>query len=248
MPRIDVSRRLALFVCIALLSTFHTCLAQESRATITGSVTDPSGAAIPGASVVAKHLATNLETKTTTNEAGIYVVPLLNTGMYTITVTATGFKTGVVGQVLLDVSERRHIDIKLELGAVSEAVTVSAAADLLDTADASRGMLFDSNKIADLPLLGKNTYTLAYQANGVLHINPQGSITDRPYDNGGMDAIRINGGQAFTNEYLLDGAPNTNVERGNVNSLTFVPPPEAVEEWRCDPTITMRNTGAPEEV
>ena len=58
----------------------------------------------------------------------------------------------------------------------------------------------------------------------------RGSVTDRPYDNGGMDAIRINGGRAFTNEYLLDGAPNTNVERGNPNSLSFVPPPEASQE------------------
>lgn len=180
MPRLHFSLRLILLVSIAMLSAFHASLGQESRATITGTVTDPQGAAVPGASVVAKHLATNLETKTTTNEAGIYVVPFLNTGMYAITVTATGFKTGVVDHVVLDVSERRQIDVKLELGAITEAVTVSGAAELLDTADASRGTLFDSDKIADLPLLGKNPYTLAYQANGVLHINPQGSITDRP--------------------------------------------------------------------
>ncbi|HXS94989.1 MAG TPA: TonB-dependent receptor [Candidatus Limnocylindrales bacterium] len=216
-------------ICAALLAAVP-CLAQESRATLTGTVTDPQGAPIPAADVVAKQGATNLATKTTTNGAGIYVIPFLNTGTYTVTVTAKGFKTAVVNDVELNVSERRQLDVKLDLGALTESVTVSAAAELLDTADASRGTLFDSNKIADLPLLGKNTYTLAYQANGVLHINPQGSITDRPYDNGGMDAIRINGGQAFTNEYLLDGAPNTNVERGNVNSLTFVPPPEAVDE------------------
>jgi hypothetical protein len=88
----------------------------------------------------------------------------------------------------------------------------------------------DADKINDLPLLGKNTYTLAYQADGALHINPQPSTTDRPYDNGGMDYIRINGAPQYTNEYLLDGAPNTNVERGNVDSLSFVPPPDAVTE------------------
>jgi hypothetical protein len=213
-----------------LLGSAVTSFGQESRATLTGAVTDPQGAPIPGAAVAVRNVNTNIEAKTSTNETGIYVLPFLDPGTYALTVTATGFKTGVMNEITMSVSERRQLDVKLDLGAVSESVTVSAGAELLDTADASRGTLFDAGKIADLPLLGKNTYTLAYQANGVLHINPQGSITDRPYDNGGMDAIRINGGPAFTNEYLLDGAPNTNVERGNVNSLTFVPPPEAVEE------------------
>jgi hypothetical protein len=204
--------------------------AQESRGTLTGAVKDPQGSAVPDAEIVARHMGTNFENRTTTNVSGVYVIPFLNIGSYTLTVTAKGFKKAVKRDIQLSVGERHQVDFELELGAVSDTVTISASADLLDTADASRGTLFDANKIADLPLLGKNTYTLAYQANGVLHINPQGSITDRPYDNGGMDAIRINGGQAFTNEYLLDGAPNTNVERGNVNSLSFVPPPEAVEE------------------
>ena len=70
MPRMHFPRRRTLSICIAMLSAIYTCVAQESRATITGTVTDPQGAAIPGASVVAKHLATNLETRTTTNEAG----------------------------------------------------------------------------------------------------------------------------------------------------------------------------------
>ena len=207
-----------------------TLLAQESRGTITGTVTDPQGSVIPGAEVAARQAGTNLESRTNTNESGVYVLPFLNIGTYTVTVSSKGFKTEVRNGLVLNVGERRQADFTLELGAISEQVTVNASTEMLDTADASRGTLFDSSKISDLPLLGKNTYTLAYQANGVLHINPQGSITDRPYDNGGMDAIRINGGQVFTNEYLLDGAPNTNVERGNVNSLSFVPPPEAVDE------------------
>ncbi len=109
-------------------------------------------------------------------------------------------------------------------------MTVTDTGELLQTATASRETLISANEINDLPLLGKNTYTLAYQAEGVVHINPQPSITDRPFDNGGMDSFRINGAPQYTNEYLLDGAPNTNVERGNVDSLSFVPPPDAVTE------------------
>jgi hypothetical protein len=205
-------------------------VAQESRGTITGTAADPQGAAIPGAAVVARNLGTNLEAKTTTNESGVYVLPFLNTGTYTVTATAAGFKSAVKDRVDVGLGQRLQIDFKMEVGGITEQVTVSAQADLLNTANASRGTTIDAQKVADLPLLGKNPYTFAYHAAGVLHINPQGSITDRPYDNGGMDYLSIAGGRPFTNEFLLDGAPNTNTERANVGSLSFVPPPEATEE------------------
>ncbi len=206
-------------------------LAQESRATITGTVVDPQGAAIPGASVAARQLATNVETRTTASDAGLYVLPFLNTGAYAVTASAPGFKAAVRDRLELAIGERQQLDFKLEVGAISEQVTVVAQVELLNTTNAIRGTTIDARKVADLPLLGKNPYTFAYHAAGVLHINPQGSITDRPYDNGGMDAINIAGGRAFTNEFLLDGAPNTNTERGRPGSLSFVPPPEASEEF-----------------
>jgi hypothetical protein len=217
-------------VFVVLQVFLASAAAQESRGTITGIVTDPQGAAMPGVSILAKHTATNAESRTTTNESGAYVLPFLNTGLYSVTATASGFKSAVRNHISLGISERAQVDFQLEIGGVSEQVTVASQAELLTTTSASRGTVIDAQKIADLPLLGKNPYTFAYHANGVLHINPQGSITDRPYDNGGMDALVINGGQAFTNEYLLDGAPNTNTERGRPGSLSFVPPPEAVEE------------------
>jgi len=230
MPRMHFSPRLTLLVCTALLSAFHTGLAQESRATLTGTVVDPQGAAVPHATVIAKNLATNVEVKTETDQAGLYVLPFIDTGSYSVTATAPGFKTEVNARLLLTIGERHQLDFHLTVGGTSEQVTVVATTELLQTASASRETLMDADKINDLPLLGKNTYTLAYQADGVVHINPQPSITDRPFDNGGMDSFRINGAPDYTNEYLLDGAPNTNVERGNVNSLSFVPPPDAVGE------------------
>lgn len=217
-------------ICMAMAAA--PALAQESRGSITGTVTDPQGGAVPGAVVTAVHRATNFKTETATNEAGNYVMPFLSTGEYSVTAVAPGFKSARRDDVELRITERRQLDFQLEVGAAAETVTVSAEAPLLNTTNAISGTTLDARKIADLPLLGKNPYTLAYHAAGVLHINPQGSITDRPYDNGGMDAIRIAGGRAFTNEYLLDGAPNTNVERGNVNSLSFVPPPEATGEMQ----------------
>jgi hypothetical protein len=204
--------------------------AQETRATLTGTVTDPQGAGIPAASVAAKQLATNLEIKAATNEAGLYVLPFLTPGEYHVTATASGFKSSVRSRVNLNTGERQQLDFKMEIGGITEQVTVTAEAELLNTANAVRGTIIDAQKVADLPLLGKNPYTFAYHAPGVLHINPQGSTTDRPFDNGGMDYLSIAGGRPFTNEFLLDGAPNTNTERSNPGSLSFVPPPEAVEE------------------
>jgi hypothetical protein len=126
-----------------------------------------------------------------------------------VSALSSKFKTELFARIQLTIGERRQLDFKLTLGAVNEQVTVTGTGDLLQTANASHETLMDEEKIQDLPLLGKNTYTLAYQADGALHINPQPSITDRPFDNGGMDAISLNGAPMYTNEYQLDGAPNT---------------------------------------
>jgi hypothetical protein len=89
-------------------------LAQESRGTITGTVLDSQGAAMPGVSILAKHVATNVETKTTTNDSGSYVLPFLNTGTYTVTATASGFKSTVRNNILLGISEKAQVDFQLE--------------------------------------------------------------------------------------------------------------------------------------
>src|SRR5207244_3575560 len=112
--------------------------AQESRGTITGTVTDTQGAAMPGVSIIAKHTGTNVESKTTTNESGAYVIPFLNTGAYSVTATASGFKSAVRAGVKLGISERAQVDFQLEIGGVTEQITVGAQADVLTTTSASR--------------------------------------------------------------------------------------------------------------
>src|ERR1700676_3566428 len=105
MPRMHFSLRLSLFVCVAAISSYHICLAQESRSTLTGTVADPQGAAVPHASVIAKNLATNVETRTETGQAGLYVLPFLDTGTYSLTVSAPGFKTELNAHVPLTIGE-----------------------------------------------------------------------------------------------------------------------------------------------
>jgi hypothetical protein len=120
----------------------------------------------------------------------------------------------------------------MEVGAVTETVNVTSQVPLLETATASRGQVIDESKVRDLPLLGRNPFLLAVLASGVHIQSTQGSISFRPFDNGGMDNISINGGRAFSNEFLIDGAPNTATERGTIGSLSFVPSPDAVQEFR----------------
>jgi Carboxypeptidase regulatory-like domain/TonB dependent receptor len=206
--------------------------AQENRATIVGTVIDQQGNVIPNASIKATNIETNTATTATSNEAGLYTLPFLPVGKYQITVTANGLKTARRYGVELRVGDRVHLDFRMEVGQVSETVTVTAQTPLLETATASRGQVIDEAKVRDLPLLGRNPFLLAVLASGV-HIQPtRGSISFRPFDNGGMDDISINGGRRRSNEFLIDGAPNTGTENGGAGALSFVPSPDAVQEFR----------------
>jgi len=218
-----------LFSVVALVAP---SAAQENRATIVGTVTDPQGGVIPNAAIKATNIETNAATTTTSNESGLYTLPFLPVGKYQITVTAAGLKTSRRDNIELRVGDRIQLDFSMEVGAVTETVNVTSQAPLLETATASRGQVIDQEKVRDLPLLGRNPFLLAVLASGV-HIQPtQGSISFRPFDNGGMDNISINGGRPFSNEFLIDGAPNTGTERGTIGSLAFVPSPDSVQEFR----------------
>jgi len=219
----------ALFFVVALVTPGA---AQENRATIVGTITDQNGASIPNAAVKATNIETNAVTTTTSNGAGLYTLPFLPVGKYQISISANGLKTALRDGVELRVGDRIQLDFSLEVGNVTETVNVTADAPLLETATASRGQVIDEAKVRDLPLLGRNPFLLAVLASGV-HIQPtQGSISFRPFDNGGMDNISINGGRPFSNAFLIDGAPNTGTERNTIGSLAFVPSPDSVQEFR----------------
>jgi hypothetical protein len=233
-PRKPFRRSLALTAILLLSSVALTApsAAQENRATIVGTVTDPQGNALPNATIKATNTETNTTTATTSNESGLYTLPFLPAGRYQITISANGLKTAVRDGVELRVGDRTQLDFSMEVGAVTETVNVTAQAPLLENATASRGQVIDEAKVRDLPLLGRNPFLLAALASGVQITPTQGSISFRPFDNGGMDAISISGGRQRSNEFLIDGAPNTGTENGGVGALSFVPSPDAVQEFR----------------
>jgi len=211
--------------------------AQEFRGTITGTVTDPQGGVVPNATVEIRNLDTNVVSTFRTNESGVYVAPLLIPGRYSVSATASGFKKAVREPVQLYVGARLQVDLTLEVGATTETITVTAEAELLETATASRGQLVDSAKVRDLPLLGRNPFLLAATTPGVYSGLYTGKVASygRPFD--GAAAQMSMQGIGGRYEVLLDGVHNAPPERANHTYVGFVPSPEAVQEFNVQTNI-----------
>ena len=144
----------------AMLATVLLCLtgsgrAQEFRGTISGAVTDPSGAVIPGAQIVVKETRTGTVNKTKSDAAGQYVVPFLLPGDYAITATAQGFETLTRSGVTLQAQAHPIVDLAMKVGNAGETVEVTAQAPLLDQTNASVGQVISTESVADLPLNGR---------------------------------------------------------------------------------------------
>ncbi len=142
--------------CVLILAVL--CLiapavyAQSTSGSMSGTVTDPNGAVIPGAKVVATHTPTNRDYDTVTTDAGIYVFPTLPAGPYTLTVTQPGFKKSVQTGIEVRVALRNTMDVKLDIGDVAESVEVKAEVPLLETTTATRGQNISPQLVASLPL------------------------------------------------------------------------------------------------
>jgi len=215
--------------CAAAFLSFAAVLAaQEFRATITGHVTDSTGAVIPQTKVQAINQGTHETTSALTNSQGIYTLPNLQPGEYNVTAEAPGFKKYLRTQIVLKVGDVAGLDIKMEIGNASESVTVSAETESLDTQTAERGLVIDQTAVTELPLNARNPYMLANLSPGVTY---NGSLLyQRPFDNGAIADWSVNGGLDRTNEFLLDGAPN-NAQAG-ANNIAFVVPVDSTQEFK----------------
>ncbi|HEX8292553.1 MAG TPA: carboxypeptidase-like regulatory domain-containing protein, partial [Pyrinomonadaceae bacterium] len=225
-----------LILCV-LLSAL-TCLGQESRATLTGTVTDPNSAAVQNATVTVTNQQTGVSTSVNTTGEGNYTVTPLIPGRYTVAVEAQGFKRAQSEEVQLYTATTTTFDVALEIGVVGDTVTVTASAPLLEADTASRGQVVERERIAELPLVGRNPINLATLAPGVtFNGNPQ---FNRPFDNGDNVNFSINGGLNRHNEFTLDGVANnalTDVassqgRTSSSNNIAFIPSSEATEEFK----------------
>jgi hypothetical protein len=126
-------------------------LAQETRGNISGTVRDPQGV-VPGASITITNVDTNISQHLVTNESGYYEAPLLNPGNYSVTVEMTGFRKATRASIALGVGQQVSVPFTLEVGAISEEITVRAETPLLDTTTATSGANFDTHLVEALPM------------------------------------------------------------------------------------------------
>jgi hypothetical protein len=211
--------------------------AQETGGVISGTVSDDQKAALPGVLITLKNDGTNAVTTTTTNGEGRYTLPFVSIGRYTLTAALDGFASAKQTEIEVRVGDRLRFDLTLPVGAVTESVNVTSATPVLETGSAQRGQVITREQVQDLPLLGRNPFALAVLSPGVQYTPALQSRSNRPFDNGGMDNFSINGGRAFTNEFLLDGVPNSNTESDQPNNLSFVPSPDATAEFKVQTSI-----------
>ena len=207
-------------------------MGQEFRATITGTVTDPSGAPVPNVQVEARNVDTSTALSARTNDAGVYTIPFILPGVYNVTATAQGFKQALREKIEVHAGDRVQTDLKLEVGASSEKVTVTAEAEQLRTGTASMGQTINASETADLPMMGRNTYMFAELATGIstaLSTTSQATAAGRPYD--GAAAQMSAEGIGAQYQIMLNGIPNAPEERASgAIYVGFVPSPDAVEE------------------
>ena len=207
----------------AILFAAAACLlAQENTATITGQVLDSSGAAVVGATVTARNVQTGLERKVITNESANYTLPLLPIGNYDLTSEKEGFAKLLQTGIVLQVDQHARIDFTLKVGATTNTVQVTAEVPLTQTDSSSSGAVIDNRKVVELPLNGRQFYSLALLTPGVAP-PAQGSILSF---RGGFN---VAGASELNNNFTLNGLDNNNQL---LSAPAFRPSVDAIEEFK----------------
>ena len=194
-----------LWGCGLLFILSNIIFAQETRSTILGTVKDPSGAVVAGATIDVVNTDTNTASKVATNDSGYFEAPYLLPGSYTITVTASGFKKHVQPNYTLSVNSRQNVNIALEVGGTQETVTVTANAALLETTSGSGTASLEARQIADLPVMGNSAMLLARSVPGIQWTAQPNYLS--LHSNVGASQVSAAGGVGG-NEFSLDGVPN----------------------------------------
>jgi len=215
----------------ALLLVSTAGLGQETRATLTGRVTDPSGAIVPGAQITVIQTNTGTLTNVLSNSAGEYTVPFLAPGPYTVSVAAPGFEKYVHTGITLEVEQTVTENVKLALGATTQTVTVHAESPLVDVATATTGQVLTAEEVEDLPSNGRSPLGFAHLEYGAVAKGKHSASQVRPFDNSTGDDFSLGGGNSSSNEILLNGVPN--MEDGS-RTAGYSPQLDAVDAIRVD--------------
>ncbi len=199
-------------------------LGQEFRGRIQGVVTDTTGGLMPGVSVTLRNLGTGVESSRTSNGQGRYIFDYVDPGSYIVTGELKGFKKSVQQNVLVQQRADVTIDLKMEVGATSESITVDSSPIALEFNTATRDLTVETKMVKDLPSNTRNPFQLA--ALDPTIINRGSTIETQPYHHRTSDEMDLGGGTKYRNDALLDGTPLTAGDK-----LGYTPPMDAVTEY-----------------
>jgi hypothetical protein len=206
---------------IAISLALGAISAQTITSSITGTVTDATGAVVPNAKVTATNTGTNVAFNTVSTSDGIYTFPFLPVGNYTVSIENTGFKKALIGPFKTEVNQIARVDVQLQVGDTGQTVEVKDVAPVLQTESTQTGDTLNSGKLTSLPLNGRNFVSLTLLIPGAVSPNPSGMnnrLGARPY---------VNGNREQTNNFMLDGVDvNDSID----NRVGYSPSVDALEE------------------
>jgi hypothetical protein len=215
-----ISKKILTF-CVMLFALSTLSNAQTITGTFTGTLTDPSGSVLPKVKVTATNTGTNVGFTATSNDAGIYNLLFLPIGEYRLVAEMQGFKKAQLGPFKIEVNQIARVDIKLEIGDMTQSVEVTGVAPILQTEATDTGASLTAEKLTSLPLKSRNFVALTLLIPGAVSPNPEGMngrLGARPY---------VNGNREQTNNFMLDGVDvNDSID----NRVGYSPNVDALEE------------------
>lgn len=224
-------RVLAAFLCLG----YAVDASGQTFGEITGTVADPSGAAVTNATVTVKNTATGQVRTIQTNDVGNWTVPFLVPGIYDIEANMQGFKSATRKGLILQVGDTARVDFKLEVGSVAESIEIRATAPLLSTENTAVGTVIENKRIVELPINGRNFLNLVrLSPNVTAEQGSGGQANDRQGGERANQSISIAGQRMQFNRYTLDGVENTDV---NFNTFIVRPSIDALQEFKVQTGI-----------
>ena len=213
----------ALAFCVA-----HVSYAQNVYASIAGTVTDSSGAAVPGTTVTTRNQNTGLTRKAVTDPHGTYTLNLLPVGSYSLSVSHEGFRDKTVKDIVLQVDQQAREDLTLEVGSVQEQVTVEGTTPVLQADNSTVSQVVNNQEVTDLPMNGRNLNQLALITGAVVPAN-QSNVEAGSAST--VQTFSVAGGRSNTNSFLIDGVANTD---DAIDNSALHPSLEMVQEFRLE--------------
>jgi outer membrane receptor protein involved in Fe transport len=216
-----------------LLAANSISLSAQATGSIVGTVTDESGALLPGVTIEVTNTATNQTRTAVSGDNGNYTIPLLQPGPYQVRASLAGFKAVVREAVTVTVESSSRVDFRLAVGGLEETVTVAADAPLIETSNATLGIVVDEKQVAELPLNGRNFTQLGTLLPGVVAPPPALGGQSGEATPGGFGAVtagfNVNGMRNQSNNFLLDGTSNNDTFN---TGFVLRPPPDAIQEFK----------------